>query len=90
LGTINCGLTAAAVHRNTAAVAEFDAFLKSAQGKFRSATPRFFCQNCVEIWRRGWIELTFGVRCCLDSVSKGDASLAQSVALKLRVYVSSL
>ena len=60
LGTINCGLTAAAVHRNTAAVAEFDAFLKSAQGKFRSATPRFFVKIVLKFGAGAGLSLLLG------------------------------
>ena len=46
LGTINCGLTAAAVHRNAAAAADFDVFLKGTQGESRVAEPRLLSKSC--------------------------------------------
>jgi hypothetical protein len=36
LGTINCGLTAVAMHSNAAAVAQLDGFLKSLHGELYS------------------------------------------------------
>jgi hypothetical protein len=69
LGTINCCLTSHVLFANAAAVAQFDGFLKSSEGKIYGMAAAFLAKMLTVC--RVCVVCSSGVCSCFGSFSKG-------------------